>query len=532
MKKFLASVIVFVLCVSVALNVSADTSSSSGGNIKSDEEIINAVLEHFRKISAIPRQSGHEEKISRYLYEYAEGKGLKPVRDKSNNIVVDIPAIPGLEKLPMVALQGHMDMVCVSDRPDYDPEKDPIEVIRENDIIRANGTSLGADDGIGVAMILCVMDGLMPHGPVRAIITTGEESSMEGARALDPSHFDGCTYLVNLDGEESGSVILGCASGTDVKLTAPLETVKPAGDTSVTIRISGLQGGHSGLMINTYRLNAIKLMMTLLCILSNNGVSYEVASLRGGNATNAIPTSSECEIVMSGKDMDRLKTVIDKCKKAVMEIYKNVEPDVKIEYTENKELPEKVFSDRSFVKILYCKELMFNGVLEMENNSDNPDTSANLGIIEATPEGLTIESLMRSMTKENRDYWLEFQKKMAELNNFNFELNNSTPIWEYAEINPLRDLYCSSYQKHTGHLPKHMTVHGGLECGYFVQAAPGLHMISIGPDIIDAHSVKETCRLSGIVTVWRALADTLAHMDECAKASPEPAKPSASSDAA
>ena len=532
MKKLMVSALLFLLCAAVACTALAQSSSSDNGFAQTDEEIINAVLEHFKKLAAIPRPSKHEEKVSQYLLDYAKGKGFKAERDKSNNVIVDIPATPGLEKLPRTALQGHMDMVCVSDNKNYNPEKDPIEVIREGNVIHANGTSLGADDGIGISIILCVMDGLMPHGPIRAIFTTDEETSMNGAMTLDPSHLSDCACLINLDGEESGSVYLGCASCNVLTLTSPVETKKPTGDQSMTLRISGLKGGHSATMIDSDRLNAINVMIVLLHSLRNSGLKFELASFLGGAAFNSIPDSAECELVISAKDKEKYIPILDKFEKAICTVYKDIDPDLKISFTENKQLPAKVFTDDCFEKITDCGDLLIHGVLVKDISSNNVETSANLGVINATSEGLKIMSSVRSISKVNRSKTIELQKMIADLNDFSCELGTSTAIWEYAEKNPLRDLYCKAYEKQTGHLPKLQTTHGALECAYFVEAAPGLHVIAIGSDIDGAHSVKETCHLDSIITVWRALADTLLHIDECANTSTASNVQASSSDAA
>ena len=532
MRKSLVPIILFVLCVSVAFTVSADTSSSPGGNIQNDEEIINAVLEHFQKIAAIPRPSGHEEKVSLYLYEYAEGKGFHAERDRSNNVIVDIPATPGLEKLPKVALQGHMDMVCVSDNADYDPENDPIEVIREGNIIHANGTSLGADDGIGVAMILCVMDGLMPHGPIRVIFTTDEEVNTSGAANFDPSHLADCLCLINLDIEDSNSVILGCASFSEIEITSPTETIKPEGDQSMTLRISGLTGGHSAQLFSFNRLNAIKVLINLLHALRNNGLSFALASFSGGTASNVVPSSAECEIVISGKDTDKYKTVVEQ----FHDTFRNNRADaadMKISFTENERLPEKVFSTDCTEKLLNCTSLIPDIVLDTdESNPGTPVTTANLGAIKASPEGISLVSSLRSRTESQYVSALNLQREMFELNGFAFKIHSASPVWEYAKNNPLRDLYCKVFEKQTGHQPKQGTARGALECALFIRSNPDLQMISIGPDTDDTHSVRETTHLPSIVTVWRALAETLAHIDECANTSAASNVQASSSDAA
>lgn len=533
MKKLLISISLFVLCVAVAFTALADTAASGNGSAQTDDEILEAILDHFKKLAAVPRPSHHEEKISQYLYDYAEGKGLKAERDESNNVIVDIPATPGLEGAPRIALQAHMDMVCVSDHDGYDPEKDPIEVIREGNIIRANGTSLGADDGIGVAMILCVMDGLIPHGPVRAIFTICEEDGMVGAMKLDPAHLSDCVCLINLDSEIADSVYLGCASCCVMTLTSPVETTKPAGDKSVTVRVSGLKGGHSAIVTNATRINAINVMISLLRTLRNIGLQFELASFKGGNAFNAIPKEAECEIVISEKDKEKYKPIIDEYAKAVLDIYHEDDPGLKIDLIENTQLPEKVITEYCFDKIIDCGDLLINGILSFNNNNTNDiKTSGNLGVIEATPEGLKLVSSVRSISEKERSRALTMQENIAKLNGFTFEFNSKTPIWEYVQNNPLRDLYCKAYKNQTGHLPKLETTHGGLECAYFVEAAPKLQMISIGPDIDGAHSVGETCHLDSVVTIWRALAETLLHIDECANGAAAAAAPHGSSDAA
>lgn len=532
MKNILIFLLLFSVCVTVAFTALADKPHSGNGFIQTDDEIMTALLEHFKKLAAIPRPSGHTEKISKYLYDYAAEKGLKAKQDKAGNVIVDIPATNGLEKLPKVILQGHMDMVCVSDHDGYAPEKTPIEVIRDGNIIRANGTSLGADDGIGVAMILCVMDGLTPHGPIRAIFTADEETTLNGAKNIDRSSLEDCRYLINIDGEESDSVYLGCSSCCNTTLKSPQKVEAPHGDLSVTIRVGGLKGGHSAVMIGSHRLSAISALCVLLSVLRDNELSFDLASFHGGDAFNAIPKSAECRLVISAKDAEKYKSLIGRYQQHLRNICKDSDPDLSISFTPDSSLPEKVLTEIGLNKIIDACNLLLHGVLTMENLSKNQVAiSANLGILDAAPDdGLTIVSCLRSNTKAGTESMLTIEQAFADLNGFSFEINDDSGAWEYAKINPLRDLYGDSYKKFTGRLPEMVTTHANLECASFIKTAPGLSMIAIGPDVTDPHSTHESCDLGSAVKIWRALSETLQHIDRCEEQNESPAD-TASSDA-
>ena len=278
------------------------------------QEIINKVVDNFKLLAQVPRPSHHEKKISEFLAGWAKQQGFRVQRDKQNNIMFNVPATPGYEKLPLTILQGHMDMVCVAaEGVAFDPLKDSIKVIRDDKAgtLTAQGTSLGADDGAGVAMIMLAAQGGLKHGPLRVIITTDEEDGMEGAFGLSPDWLDGARYLINLDNEVSDEVLVSTAAGDSVKATGTVTLQKPAGDTAVMLELKGLQGGHSGIEANKGRCNGLIAMARLLKEVRDQGLEFGLVSFGGGTASNAIPSKANAVIMIKAADKESLKKIAD-----------------------------------------------------------------------------------------------------------------------------------------------------------------------------------------------------------------------------
>ena len=295
----------------------------------SKDKALDIVLSEFLELAKVPRPSHHEERVSEYLFQWAKRHGLAVEKDNMNEIIIDKPASPGCENVPRVIFQAHMDMVCVCEEGvTYDPMNDPIKVINDGVTLTADGTSLGADDGIGVAMCLYLLqDDTLRHGPIRAIFTTNEEDGMDSI-AIDPKYLDG-GYLVNLDWETLGSLCNSCAGGDFFNYSHKAEWETPiVGCKTLTISLSGLLGGHSGVGINKGHANALVSIATLLAMLRQGGVSYRVASFSGGQAKNAIPAFGTATIVLSATEEDRAKAIIETFRAEFAEAFGNIESDM------------------------------------------------------------------------------------------------------------------------------------------------------------------------------------------------------------
>lgn len=276
----------------------------------SNQEIIDIVVDYFMPLAEVPRPSHHEEKIGAFLMNWAEERGFSPEQDAVGNVMFDVPATEGMDGAPLTILQAHMDMVAVAENgKQYDPLNDPITVIRNDDegTLTADGTSLGADDGAGLAIAMAAAEGKMAHGPLRIIVTVDEEDGMDGAFGMDASWLEGATNLINIDNEISNQVLVSTAAGDSVRMTRKLEFTDPPEGTALTIELSGLKGGHSGVEIDKGRLNGIVGLATFLNRLNEVGIPHALASFDGGTAANAIPPKAKAVIVVDSADKAKVE---------------------------------------------------------------------------------------------------------------------------------------------------------------------------------------------------------------------------------
>lgn len=322
------------------------TTESSQKMSAEDAETIEAFYANFLKLAEIPRPSHHEEKISKFLYDWAVKKGYDTKQDDYMNVMFDVPATSGNENLPLVALQVHMDMVAVGeDGSDFDPLKDPIKVIRDDKTgtITADGTSLGADDGAGVATIMTMLESGAEHGPLRVIITTDEEDGLTGTMNMNPEWVKTPKYLINVDGEDSTAVTVSTASCDIVSASKDVETVEPRGNTALSVSISGLKGGHSGVEIDKKRCNATVAAAAFLKNLSEQNIAFDIASFKGGSAPNAIPSSASCVIVVDKESKDIITSSAESYLKKLNKDYKGIEDGIKFTVKDT-DMPDSVVS--------------------------------------------------------------------------------------------------------------------------------------------------------------------------------------------
>ncbi|MBO2516230.1 MAG: aminoacyl-histidine dipeptidase [Clostridiales bacterium] len=506
MKKLLSAVLALVLLLSAAACAFAEAG---------DEEIIGYVTERFLPLTQVPRPSHHEELISSYLYDWAAGRGFAPVRDGANNIIFDVPATPGMEAKPLVVLQAHMDMVCAAaDGVVWDPLSEPVKPVVSDETITADGTSLGADDGIGVAMCLCVADGLIAHGPVRIIITTDEEDGMEGMFALDPVHVADAGYLINLDAEQSDAVIVSTASGVLMDFSAPADTV-PAGDfdAAVTITLKGLLGGHSGVEIHKGRLSAVRAMAALLLRLRSGGVSFAVASISGGTAPNAIPSSASAVLAVCAGDLGRVDEICAAWQSDMALAYISADPGLTV-ITEQSALPAAVLSDSALDDVLSFITCIPDGVHTMSADAAGlVESSSNLGILRCDESGLHAVDMIRSSDPARQEELVTIQSGLAAARGYAVISSKSADPWKFDPDSRLLALARAAYLDMNGEELTVMAIHAGLECGTFAVLNPELDMISMGPDLFDVHTPKETCVLAGIPVTYRLLERVLADID-------------------
>lgn len=439
----------------------------------------------FEEISAIPRESGNEEGIRNWLVNWGKEHSLPTFVDKTGNVIIKAPATPDCASHASIALQGHMDMVCVKTaESNHDFEKDPIEVMTDGKSIWAKDTSLGADNGIAIALILDIMsDPECSHGPIEAVFTIAEETGLTGAFGIDPTLIDS-RKLINLDSEEEGVFYIGCAGGIEIDAEKKVSWAEAEGS-AAKIRISGLLGGHSGGEIHKERANSIKLMGRLL----NRIPSFQIASLNGGTRRNVIP--SECNATIVVKDIDLVKTIASNLEREFKSEYEISDPAIKID-VEEIECPAKALKKSLSAKIADMLFISPAGVKSMSMSLPGVvETSDNLAICNLDDEKISVIWSVRSSVETSKLNLAYEIQTLAENFGFKTVLNGDYPAWQPNVKSKFTKQVVASYKKITGKKPVITAIHAGLECGILNKAIEGLDSLSLGPNLFDVHSVKE-----------------------------------------
>lgn len=464
------------------------------------------VLYFFEKINEIPRGSGNEKAISDYLVAFAEERGLWVHQDRANNVIIKKTASLGYENHKPVVIQGHMDMVCEkNDDVIHDFEKDPIKVIYDGDFIHGDGTTLGADDGIAVAMAMALLDDMdCEHPPLEVVITTDEEVGMLGASELDTTLIKGRTFL-NIDSEEEGVFTVGCCGGVKTDSIIPVEFVDSSYDNFLRITVSGLLGGHSGIDIDKERGNANKIIARVIDrIISVENA--EVSSLNGGAKDNAIPRYAEA--IICCKDSDSLKATVSIINEEIRAEYSANDNNIIIK-AEDIERVDKVFTSDSIKKVITAIYSIPNGVQSNNIELNMPESSNNLGVIKMNENSITITCAVRSELYSKKALLKRQIERISELCGGTTESHGDYPAWEYKSNSHLRDLFVEVYKENYGCEPILETVHAGLECGLIAKKVPDMDMISFGPNLYDIHTPKERASISSIERVWNFTKDVL-----------------------
>ncbi|MDR1559658.1 MAG: aminoacyl-histidine dipeptidase [Clostridiales bacterium] len=462
------------------------------------------VLNYFKEISKIPRGSGNEKRISDWLYGFAKERGLFVIQDAVNNIIIKKPGTQGYEDADALIIQGHMDMVCEKNADKkHDFTTDPIQLITEGDMVRADGTTLGADNGIAVAMALALLDSKdIPHPPLEILLTVDEEMGMSGAETLDGSLLAG-RKLINLDTEEEGVFCVSCAGGLKMETKLPAEYVDPPETYShFALSVKGLKGGHSGMDIVKGRANSNRLLGRVLRAVFTE-LDARLISLTGGMKMNAIPRESEAVIAINAEDYDKAAEIIKSYEAVFRNEYRARDPLVELGFTRTEAGNNRAFSEETTRKAIAILCLTPQGVLEMSADIHGlPETSNNLGVVRAKEGYISFACALRSSVASEK-YALRSQiETLAELTGSVCESSGDYPEWEYNPHSVLRDRLVKLYEELYGRKPKVEAVHAGLECGIFTRKLPGVDMISFGPDIFDVHSPDEHFSVSSAERIW------------------------------
>ena len=453
----------------------------------------------FKEISKIPRESGNEEGISDFLVDFAKKRNLEVSQDEVLNVLIKKQASKGKENSPVVMLQGHMDMVCVKDASSkHDFTKDPIELVVEGDWLRANKTTLGADDGIAVAYALAILDDdKLSHGPLEALITTGEETSMVGVNNLDTSKIK-AKYLLNLDSEEEGIITVGCAGGMDIEFSFEKKYQENKGE-FLEISLEGFEGGHSGMEIDKYRANAIKQLTRLVNALGE----FQIGKIEGGVKRNAIPTSAKA--IISVKDRNSAKNILEEVKAEILHEFKNTDPNGSISIKDS-EFEGKVLDEELSKNIISALFVTHDGVYKKYQG--NLVTSSNLGLLEEDDTSIKAVVLARSEITSDKRYRRDIIKKTVEAFGAKVVCKNEYPGWEREESILLDDAGLL-WEKLFGKKAEILTTHGGLECGLLKEDLKETDMISFGPTIEGAHSPRERVSISSVEKNYKYLIELL-----------------------
>lgn len=477
----------------------------------SSDGVLEAVIGEFLKLTKIPRKSGHEDKIAEYLLSWAERRELKHIKDEYGNVIIEKDASAGYEKAPTVILQAHMDMVCLSDGEDeYDPLSDPIKPIKTAEMITAHGTTLGADDGIGIAEILYILNsGLIKHGPIRAIFTVSEETDMYGAANIDEKYLD-ADYMINIDNEDEGQICNSCSNNAVYSITKDIERVEPSGDAAYEIKLCGLRGGHSGMDINSGAMNAVSALAYVLSCVKQAGIDLEFSSLEGGTATNAIPASASAVVVINEERSERFTAILKGMLRSLSDAYCYTEPNFDLSCQKLDYVPTPVVSADDSAKLIDLLSSLPNGVNTMSPAAENlVESSANIGIIRIEPDMINIGASTRSSVDTFSEVLDMRIKTAARLTGFDLEILSSSPSWPLNPYGKLAELYKRCYNASSGRTAETAPIHASVECCYFCKKNPDLDIISVGPTITGAHSVGETLYLDSVKNNIKAIILTL-----------------------
>ena len=459
------------------------------------------VFKWFYELNQIPRCSDDEQKASDFLVNFAKERDLEVYQDEALNVIIKKPGSLGYEKLDPVIIQGHMDMVCVKGKDSkHDFTKDPIQMVVEGDFLRANDTTLGADDGIAVAFGLALLDSDdLEHPPLEILITTSEETGMDGVHALENTHLQGKT-LLNIDSEEEGVFLVSCAGGgTQItRFNIEKDHVDLGG---LEIKISGLKGGHSGMEIIKQRGNAIKLMGRILDT-SRRISELTLVKFTGGIKHNAIPNGAIASFV--SEDKEELKVIIEEFAEKLKEEYRIEEPNLKVEVSELKvkETYKKELSDNLIDYIMMVPD----GVMYMSQDIKGlVQTSLNNAIIEEKDGFIQIVASVRSASSSSLREVLNTLKIIAKRTGALAIEEGNYPAWQYEEESKIRDQALKVYKELFNKEAEVSAIHAGLECGLLKEVLPDTDMISFGPNLFDVHTEKEHMSISSAERVWKFL---------------------------
>ena len=466
---------------------------------------------YFYELTRIPRPTGHMEAVTRFMTAFGEGLGLETLQDEVGNVLIRKPATPGMEGRKTVTLQAHLDMVPqknASTRHDF--EKDPIDAYIDGEWVTARDTTLGADDGMGVALAMAVLaDKSLRHGPIEALFTIDEEQAMDGAFGLKPNFLKG-DILLNCDSEKEGELFVGCAGGADMNISFQFkeDTYIPEGDVAVKVSLTGLKGGHSGVDIHLGRANANKLMFRFLKEAVRD-YGARLASVEGGSLRNAIPREAFAVVTIPGDNVEALWELVADYQDTFREEYKGIEEGIHFT-AEMAELPATLIPEEIQDDFINAIEGCQNGVISMLHDFPGTvESSSNLAVVRTSNELIEISILVRSSSESRKYAICSSLESILALAGAKVEETGGYNGWQPDIDSPILRLARTTYKDIFGKEPEVKVMHAGLECGIIQGAYPKMDMISIGPDLEHPHSPDERVNIQSVEKVWKFITTTL-----------------------
>ncbi|MBF1449277.1 MAG: aminoacyl-histidine dipeptidase [Prevotella oris] len=476
----------------------------------------SCIWRNFDALTKVPRPSGHLEKVQQFLLDFAKRVGVEAFIDEGNNIVMKKPATPGMERRKVVLMQAHMDMVPQkSPESNHNFETDPIETYIDGEgWVRAKGTTLGADNGLGVAAIMAVMEATdLQHGPVEGLITADEETGMFGANDLPKGELNG-DIMLNLDSEMWGKFVIGSAGGVDVDTTLDYKEVETdPEDAALKVTLKGLRGGHSGLEIHEGRANANKLMVRFVREAIET-CEVRLVSWNGGNMRNAIPFKAEVVLTMPKENVEAVKALVDDWKADFEDEYKYIEENIeffaeKVE-TPKTEVPVEI-QDNLIDAIYACH----NGVVRMiPAYPDVVETSSNLAIIKIENGKAAFKILVRSSREDMKDYAVKTLESCFNMAGMKVEASGSYGGWDPNPNSEILNMLKRIYKEQNGKEAIVQVDHAGLECSVILEKYPNMDVVSLGPTLLSPHTTNERCQISTVEPFWKLLKQVLIEVPE------------------
>lgn len=473
----------------------------------------SGVFEMFEQLCGIPHGSRNTKAISDFCVRFAQEHGLDYRQDDSNNVILFAPATPGMEQAQPVMLQGHLDMVCEKEADcSLDLQKEGLNLRTDGEWIWAEGTTLGGDDGIAVAYALAILaDPTIPHPPLEVVLTTDEEIGMLGAAAIDLSEVK-ARRVLNIDSEEEGVLLAGCAGGATVCCHIPLMWTLKKG-LRATVQITGLRGGHSGMEIQKGRANANKLMGRFLNEMDEI-FAYALCTVNGGNKDNAIARESTADVVILPERLAELTAFAAQRQEAYRAEYGEADPDITIAVTPGTEDTFEIMMGDCRRSVLSVLQQLPNGVQQMSRDIEGlVQTSLNLGILKVDFRGIHLTSSVRSSVNAEKQQLIQQLAEICGKLGGSCEVMGEYPAWEYKADSPLREIMTEVYLEQYGRKPAVEVIHAGLECGLLSGKLDGLDCVSFGPDIVDIHTTREKLSIPSVQRTWKLLLEVLKRCD-------------------